>query len=255
MTSTPALRIAALTKHFGAARIINGVTLDVLPGEKHALIGPNGAGKSTLFALVSGLLKPTAGSIELNGRRIDGMTPHAINRLGMARSFQITSIFPRMSVFENLRLSVMARHGMRYGLFQRVGGQATLRRETEDILEQVRLTASRDRMAGDLAYAEQRALEIGMSLGPGADLILLDEPTAGMAGEESHYMVELIRTVTQGKTLLVIEHDMDVVFSLADRISVLVYGTVIATGTPEEIRENAQVQEAYLGEVVAGANE
>lgn len=247
----PALRIAALSKQFGAARIINGLTLDVLQGEKHALIGPNGAGKSTLFALLSGLLRPTSGSIELHGRSIGGMAPHAINRLGMARSFQITSIFPRMSVYENLRLSVMARHGMRYGLFRRVAAQAVLREQTEEIMEQVRLSAARDRMAGDLAYAEQRSLEIGMSLGPGADLILLDEPTAGMAGDESLYMVDLIRTVTRGKTLLIIEHDMDVVFSLADRISVLVYGTIIATDMPEAIRGNAQVQEAYLGEAHA----
>lgn len=245
-----ALQIAALRKRFGATEIIRGLSLEVRAGERHAVIGPNGAGKSTLFHLITGLLAPSAGSVRLMGREIGGMAPHRISRLGLSRSFQITTIFPRMTVFENLRISAMARHGSRFGLFRFASRQRAVMHDTEELLELSRLQALRDKMAGDLTYSEQRALEIGMALGPGGDVILLDEPTAGMSGDESMYIVELVRRVTQGKTLLVIEHDMDVVFSLADRISVLVYGEIIATGTPEAIKADRRVQEAYLGEEV-----
>lgn len=245
-----ALHIADLRKRFGASEIIRGLSLEVRAGERHAVIGPNGAGKSTLFHLVTGLLAPTSGSIKLNGREIAHMAPHKINRLGLSRSFQITTIFPRMTVFENLRISAMARHDSRFGLFRLADGQRVVMRHTEELLELTRLTAMRDKMAGDLTYSEQRVLEIGMALGPGGDVILLDEPTAGMSSDESMYIVDLVRRVTEGKTLLVIEHDMDVVFSLADRISVLVYGEIIATDSPEAIKANRRVQEAYLGEEV-----
>jgi len=251
MTREPVLELIGVGKAFGELRIMDDVNLTITAGERHALIGPNGAGKSTLFNVISGMFPPTAGEIRLRGTRISGLPPHEINRLGLSRSFQITNIFHRLSVFENLRIGVMARHGVRYGLIRPISRMSALNEEAEAILERVRLTAQRDRPAGDLTYSEQRALEIGMTLATGADVILLDEPTAGMSREESDRAVDLIREITEGKTLLVVEHDMSVVFSLCDRVSVLVYGRILATGTPDEIRSNRQVQEAYLGEEVA----
>jgi branched-chain amino acid transport system ATP-binding protein len=249
MSREPVLELRDVSKSFGAAQIIRNVHLAVPRGERHAIIGPNGAGKSTLFNLVSGLLSPDAGSILLNGREIAGRPPHQINRMGLSRSFQITNIYHRMSVFENLRIGVMARHGIRFALFRLSSRLHEVNRETEGVLERVRLTGQRDRPAGELTYSEQRALEIGMTLATGPEVILLDEPTSGMSQDESAYVIELIRDVTAERTLLVVEHDMNVVFSLSDRISVLVYGDLLASGTPEEIRANQSVQEAYLGEM------
>ena len=251
MSETPVLELVELGKSFGALPVIGGVNLAVREGERHAVIGPNGAGKSTLFNLISGLFPASEGEVRLRGRRISGLSPHEINRRGLSRSFQITNIFPRLSVFENLRIGVMARHGLRFSLFRRVDGLTAVNREAQEILERIRLAHDPERAAGDLTYSEQRALEIGMTLATGADVILLDEPTAGMSREESDRAVDLIRTVTEGKTLLVVEHDMSVVFSLCDRVSVLVYGNILASGTPDEIRRNRQVQEAYLGEELA----
>ncbi|MGF1608748.1 MAG: ABC transporter ATP-binding protein [Kiloniellales bacterium] len=251
MAATPLLELHNLGMAFGPLVVMNGVNLKVAPGERHAVIGPNGAGKSTLFNLISGMFSPTAGEIRLRGQRISGLPPHQINRRGLSRSFQITNIFHRLSVFENLRIGVMARHGIRYALFRPVSRLSAVNRETEEILVRVRLAHRSRDPAGDLTYSEQRALEIGMTLATGAEVILLDEPTSGMSREETDRSVELIREVTQGKTLLVVEHDMSVVFSLCDRISVLVYGNILATGTPDEIRNNREVQEAYLGEEVA----
>jgi branched-chain amino acid transport system ATP-binding protein len=245
------IELNGLRKRFGESEIIRGVDLSVRSGERHALIGPNGAGKSTLFHLISGLYKPSSGDVRLNGASIGGLAPHLITRRGLSRSFQITTIFPRLSVYENLRIAAMAKHGRRYALFSLASKATTVNRDTDELLEMVRLAGARDKFAGDLTYSEQRALEIGMAIGPGADVILLDEPMAGMSREETHYMINLIRDITKGKTLLVVEHDMEVVFSLCDRISVLVYGEIIATGTPDEIRADAKVQEAYLGEVAA----
>ena len=247
-TPLPSLQLIGLTKSFDQISVIRGVNLEVLAGERHAVIGPNGAGKSTLFNLISGMFPLSAGEIRLRGRSINGLPPHRINRSGLARSFQITNIFHRMSVFENLRIGVMARHGVRYGLFRPVAGMRRVNDETHEILELVHLEDRADDMAGDLTYSEQRALEIGMTLTTGADVILLDEPTAGMSREETARAVELIRDVTKGKTLLMVEHDMSVVFSLCDRVSVLVYGEILATDTPERISANREVQEAYLGE-------
>jgi branched-chain amino acid transport system ATP-binding protein len=249
MSREPVLELHDVCKSFGAAQIIRNVHLAVPRGERHAIIGPNGAGKSTLFNLVSGLLSPDAGSILLNGREIAGRPPHQINRMGLSRSFQITNIYHRMSVFENLRIGVMARHGIRFALFRLASRMHEVNRETEGVLERVRLTGQRDRPAGELTYSEQRALEIGMTLATGPEVILLDEPTSGMSQDESAYVIELIRDVTAERTLLVVEHDMNVVFSLSDRISVLVYGDLLASGTPEDIRTNQSVQEAYLGEM------
>lgn len=245
--NSPMLRLRDVHKHFGEAHIIRGVNLDLVAGERHAVIGPNGAGKSTLFSLVSGQFAPTKGDIVLDGTPIHGLAPQHINHRGLARSFQITNIFPRLTVFENLRLAVMQKHGLQYTFWKPIARAAKVREETEQLLEQVRLSARHDTVAGELSYSEQRSLEIGMTLASDPKVILLDEPMAGMSREETDYTVELIRSLTEGRTLLIVEHDMDVVFSLSDRISVLVYGELIATGTPDEIRNNSQVQEAYLG--------
>jgi len=247
----PVLRIRGLRKSFGPTEIMRGVDLDLVNAERHALIGPNGAGKSTLFHLLSGHLAPSAGEIVFDGRSIGGRTPQAINRLGLARSFQITNVFPKLSVFENIRLAVMRVHGLQYSFWKFIDNDRVIRRETERLLELVRLTARAATLAGEMAYSEQRSLEIAMTLASDPQLILLDEPMAGMATEETHYTAQLIREVTKGRTLMIVEHDMDVVFSLSDRISVLVYGQVIATGTPDEIRNDARVKEAYLGEEVS----
>jgi len=244
---TPVLSLRGVRKSFGDAEIIRGVDIDILPGERHALIGPNGAGKSTLFHLVSGNHRPTSGSIYLAGRRIDGQSPQAINRHGLARSFQITNVFPGLSVFENLRLAVMRPHRLQYSISRWIDGDRPVREETERLMDLVRLTARVHALAGELAYSEQRSLEIGMTLASNPQVILLDEPMAGMSREETAFTANLIREVTRGRALLIVEHDMDVVFSLAERVSVLVYGEVIATGTPDDIRADAAVREAYLG--------
>jgi branched-chain amino acid transport system ATP-binding protein len=246
----PVLELRDLHKSFGETKIIQGVNLTVTRNERHALIGPNGAGKSTLFNLVSGHYVPSAGDIVLEGRSIAGLSPHIINRRGLSRSFQITDVFPRMSVAENLRISVMGRHGYRLTMFRPISGLHAVNAEVDELIDKLRLGKRRDDLAGDLAYSEQRTLEIGMSLATNPSILLLDEPTAGMSREETAYIVELIRTVTEGRTLLVVEHDMNVVFTLCDRISVLVYGEIIASGLPAEVRGNARVQEAYLGEEV-----
>jgi branched-chain amino acid transport system ATP-binding protein len=245
---TPALDLRDLRKNFGATEIIRGVTLAIPPGERHAIIGPNGAGKSTLFNLISGRFAPSAGRVLLNGRDITGRRPYQINRLGLSRSFQITNIFHRMSVFENLRCSVLWSLGHRYAFWKNLNKLRDAEERAEEVLERIGLVRRRDALAGLLTYAEQRELEIGITIAGGADVILLDEPTAGMSRSESDRAVHLIRSVTQGKTLVMVEHDMSVVFGLADRISVVVYGRVIAAGTPAEIRGNAAVREAYLGE-------
>ncbi|RYF61037.1 MAG: ABC transporter ATP-binding protein [Comamonadaceae bacterium] len=248
---TPILSLRDVRKSFGDAEIIRGVDLDILPGERHALIGPNGAGKSTLFHLVSGNHRPTGGSINLAGLRIDGKSPQAINRLGLARSFQITNVFPGLSVFENLRLAVMRPHRLQYSIGRLIHRDRPVREETERLMDLVRLTGRADALAGELAYSEQRSLEIGMTLASDPQVILLDEPMAGMSREETAFTADLIREVTRGRALLIVEHDMDVVFSLSERVSVLVYGEVIANGTPDEIRADAAVREAYLGAEVS----
>ena len=245
------LRIEDVTKRFGDLEVMKGVNLALEQGERHALIGPNGAGKSTIFNMISGEFPPSEGTISLNGRRISGLQPSAINRMGLARSFQITNVFARLSAFENVRMGVLSRHGRRFDLTRPVASLRAINDESMALLERVRLGDKAAVPAGDLPYSEQRSLEIGMTLSTGADLILLDEPTAGMSRDETNYIVRLIREVTEDKTLLIVEHDMSVVFDLCDRISVLVYGEIIATGTPEEIRGNPVVQEAYLGEEVA----
>ena len=242
-----ALQLKELHKRFGETPIIRGVNLDVRQGERHAVIGPNGAGKSTLFHLISGRFPVSSGQVLLKGEDITGLAPFMINRRGLSRSFQVTNIFPRLSVYENIRCAVLWSLGYRYSFWRMVEKARDARELTESVLEQINLVSRRDVLAGVLSYAEQRALEIGITIASGADVIMLDEPTAGMSLSETEYAVALIRRVSEGKTLLIVEHDMSVVFDLADRISVLVYGQVIATDTPENIRANPAVQEAYLG--------
>lgn len=246
-----ALQLRDVHKSFGEAHIIRGVNLELFEGERHAFIGPNGAGKSTLFHLISGQFKPSSGDIVLGHQAIGGLPPEQINRLGLSRSFQITNIFPKLSVYENLRLGVMQRCGLQYTWWRPIANYAKVRELTEQLLEQVRLTRHRDTLGGELSYSEQRSLEIGMTLASDPKVLLLDEPMAGMSREETDYTVDLLRELSVGRTLMIVEHDMDVVFSLCDRISVLVYGQVVATGTPEQVRNNAQVQEAYLGTEVS----
>jgi branched-chain amino acid transport system ATP-binding protein len=248
MSGDPILSIRGLRKSFGATEIIRGVDLELRAGERRALIGPNGAGKSTLFHLISGNLRPTAGAIVLDGQRIDGWSPERVNRRGLARSFQITNIFPRLSVFENVRIAVMQRYRLQYTFWHRIDAIAGIREETEQLLERVRLQHHAGTLGGEMTYSEQRSLELAMTLACDPKVILLDEPMAGMSSEETQYTAELIREVTAGRTLLLVEHDMDVVFSLGEHISVLVYGQVIATGTPAEIRQHQGVRDAYLGE-------
>ena len=251
MTAEPALRLVDVHKHFGPTPIIRGVSVDIPRGERHAIIGPNGAGKSTLFNLISGRLPVTAGRILLNGADVTDRPAFEVNRRGLSRSFQVTNIFPRLSVCENVRCGVLWSLGYRYSFWRGVDRLRDARERTERILEQIQLAARRDVLAGVLTYAEQRALEIGITVAGGAGVILLDEPTAGMSHGETAYAVELIRTLSGGRTLVMVEHDMSVVFNLADRISVLVYGEIIATDTPDRIRANPVVQEAYLGTAAA----
>ena len=253
--TTLALQLVDLHKSFGVTPIIRGISLDVAQGERHAVIGPNGAGKSTLFHLVSGRFPVTSGEVRLKGENITGLAPFQINRRGLSRSFQVTNIFPRLSVFENIRCGVLWSLGYRYSFWHRVERARDARERTEQILEQINLASRRETPAGVLSYAEQRALEIGITIATGADVIMLDEPTAGMSHSETEHAVALIRRITEGKTLVMVEHDMSVVFDLADRISVLVYGQVIATDTPERIRANPAVQEAYLGVAAEDTNQ
>ena len=247
MNTNMALELKDVRKRFGQSEIIRGANLAVAKGERVAVIGPNGAGKSTLFNLVSGRFGISSGDICLNGNSIAGLKPFEINRLGLARSFQISNLFDQLSVYENLRCAVLWSMGYRYSFWQRLNGLRDAHERAEQVLEQIGLQRQRKILAGVLTYAEQRALEIGITIAGGADVILLDEPTAGMSRSESDAAVELIRKVTVGKSLVMVEHDMSVVFGLADKIAVLVYGEVIACDTPANIRSNAAVQAAYLG--------
>jgi branched-chain amino acid transport system ATP-binding protein len=252
-TKEVAVELRDVYKSFGMTEIIRGASLVVQPGERVAIIGPNGAGKSTLFNLISGRLAPTRGDILVHGRRVNGLKPYQVNRLGLARSFQVSNLFTRLSAFENVRCAVLWSLGYRYAFWKFLADLTDANDRAEEVLEMIKLDRRRDVLAMNLTYAEQRALEIGITIAGGAGVVLLDEPTAGMSKSETRRFVALIREVTQGKTLLTVEHDMGVVFGLADKIAVLVYGEVIAFDTPEAVRANARVQEAYLGSVLADA--
>jgi len=251
-TNAPcALELRDLRKSFGKTEIIRGVNLAVQPGERVAIIGPNGAGKSTLFNLISGRFGPTSGEVLLNGQRIDGKAPYEINRMGLSRSFQITNIFPKLSVFENLRCGVLWSMGYKYTFLRFLSNLDDANERAKQLMEMIKLDKKRDTLAVNLTYAEQRALEIGVTIAGGANVVLLDEPTAGMSRSETTRFIHLIKEVTEGRTLLTVEHDMGVVFGLADKIAVVVYGEVLAFDTPEAVRANQRVQEAYLGSSVA----
>ena len=251
--ATYALELRDLRKSFGKTEIIRGANLAVAPGERGAIIGPNGAGKSTLFNLISGRFAPTSGEVLLGGQRINGMAPYEINRRGLSRSFQITNIFPKLSVFENLRCSVLWSMGYKYTFLRFLSNLDDANERAKELMEMIKLDKKRDTLAMNLTYAEQRALEIGITIAGGANVILLDEPTAGMSKSETTRFIHLIKEVTVGRTLLTVEHDMGVVFGLADKIAVVVYGEVIAFDTPANVRANQRVQEAYLGSAVADA--
>lgn len=248
MENATILEMIDLRKDFGSQKIINGISLSIGRGKRHAILGPNGAGKTTLFNLLSGFHKATSGQIIFKGNDITGLSPYRINRLGIARSFQITNVFPKLSVFENVRAVLMSKHKIRFNLLRNIRNWKNLEQETDAILEQIGLREKKEVQAGFLSYGEQRALEVGLTIASDPEVILLDEPTAGMSIDETRQAIKLIDKVTQGKTLVIIEHDMEVVFTLADVITVIYYGTVVATGSPEEIRANQKVREAYLGD-------
>jgi branched-chain amino acid transport system ATP-binding protein len=242
------LEVKDLHKDFSKERVLFGIDLVVQRGERRAIIGPNGAGKTTLYNLLTGLFKPSKGYIFLNGKEITGLKPYRINRNGIGRSFQITNIFAGLSVFENVRAAILSKNRIRFNFFSPVKRMIRITEQTSEILERIHLLDKKDVLAGELAYGEQRALEIGITLATDPELILLDEPTAGMSLDETREVVRLIDRVTQGKTLVIIEHDMDVVFTIADLITVIHYGKVLASGRPEEIRQDQSVKDAYLGE-------
>lgn len=247
MTTRNALELKGVKKNFGRAEIIRGLDLEVHEHERHVIIGPNGAGKSTLFNLISGRMKVSDGTVKLFGNDIHNLPAHKVNRMGLSRSFQVTNLFQNMTVMQNLRCSLLWSEGHKYAFWKSVLGQDAVTERARELAQRLNLTEQADVPASLLTYAQQRSLEIGCTVASGAKVILLDEPTAGMSRTEANDVIQLIQRMTGENTLVVVEHDLSVVFELADRISVLVYGEIIATGTPEEIRNNAAVQEAYLG--------
>jgi branched-chain amino acid transport system ATP-binding protein len=241
------LEVRGLTKCFGALRATDGIDLDVREGETHAVIGPNGAGKTTLIGQLAGNLRPDAGSVRFAGEDVTRLPAHRRARKGLARSFQITSVFPDFSALHNVALAVQA-HSGRTGFWHAARSDPALIQPARRLLEEVGLGERADVPAVDMSHGEHRQLEVAMALATEPRLLLLDEPMAGMGVEESQRMIALLARLKQAKTIILVEHDMDAVFRLADRISVLVYGRVIATGTPEQIRTSEEVRKAYLGE-------
>jgi branched-chain amino acid transport system ATP-binding protein len=241
------LEVKDLYMDFSGLKVLTGINLSIEKGERHSIIGPNGAGKSTLFNIITGKYRPSLGRIFFDGEDITGLSPYKISRRGLARSFQIINIFPMMNVYQNVRNAILSKEKIRLNTFLRLEKMDRIDQETINVLESLGLIGIKDVLAGELSYGQQRALEIGIALATDPKLILLDEPTAGMTKEETKETVALIQNVTKGKTLVVIEHDMDVVFSIAHRITVLYYGEILASGTPDEIRNSEKVKEAYLG--------
>jgi len=241
------LRVENLSKDFSGLQVLFGVNLEISEGERHAIIGPNGAGKSTLFNIITGLYRPSNGKIFFLDKDITGWPVHKIARSGVSRSFQITSIFPQMTVFENVRNAIISKHNLCFNLTTLVNSNKRVNKESELFIDQVGLAGLYDVPASDLSHGEQRQLELALTLARDPILVLLDEPTAGLTAEESRKAVELIRSVTEGRTLVIVEHDMEVVFSISDRITVLNDGTVLVTGLPDQIRDNEKVKMAYLG--------
>jgi branched-chain amino acid transport system ATP-binding protein len=243
------LETKAITHDFSGLQVLFDVNLEVKEGERHAVIGPNGAGKTTLFNVITGTYRPSEGEVFFKGKEITGFKPHRLVRLGMGRSFQITSTFSRLTAFQNIRMGVLSKRDIRFNMFRMLDKMQDVTAETDEVLKRINLDGERDVPAGMLSYGKSRSLEISMALATDPVLVMLDEPTAGMSKDETHHAVELIRRLTEGKTLVIIEHDMDVVFSLADRITVLHLGAVLASGAPEDIRADQAVKDAYLGEM------
>ena len=233
---------------FSGLKVLFDVNLEVEEGERHAIIGPNGAGKTTLFNVITGTYVPSSGQTFFKGHEITGFKPHQLARIGMGRSFQITSTFSKLTAFQNIRMGILSKRGIRFNLFRKADKMQAITEETDELLKQINLNEERDVPADLLSYGKHRSLEVSMAMATDPELVMLDEPTAGMSRDETHNAVELIRRITEGKTMVIIEHDMDVVFSLADRITVLHLGTILASGPPAEIRENQAVKDAYLGE-------
>jgi branched-chain amino acid transport system ATP-binding protein len=245
---TDYLHIKDIHKDFSGLSVLAGVDFTVREKERHAVIGPNGAGKTTLFNIISGKFKPSSGSILLKGKQITGKSAYALNRLGLSRSFQITNVFQELSVFDNIRSGVRSRYGLRYHFFRKPDNNRRINERTEAIADELGLKDVLRLPVSSLSYGQQRALEIGITLSTDPELILLDEPTAGMTREETTQAISMIDRVTAGSTLVIIEHDMDVVFSLADTISVLHHGKILVSDSPDEIRNDQRVKDAYLGE-------
>ena len=243
------LRLQDIYKDFSGLQVLSGVSMEIQEGECHAVIGPNGAGKSTLFNIITGLYKPSRGAITFLDRDITRSSIHKIARMGLSRSFQIINIFPKMTVFENIRIAVVSRFNRRFNWTSFLHRDRRILEESDKILALIGMTEARDVPACEMSYGMQRQLELALTLARDPILILLDEPTAGLNAEETRSIVPLIRRVVQGKTLVIVEHDMEVVFNLADRITVLNYGQVLAAGTPDEIRGSEEVKKAYLGRV------
>ena len=243
------LETKALCHDFSGLQVLMDVSLEVKEGERHAIIGPNGAGKTTLFNVITGTYKPSEGDVFFKSKEVTGFPPHKLVRLGMGRSFQITSTFTWLSAFQNIRMGILSKRGIRFNFFRFLDEMDDITRETDAVLKRINLDGERDIPANMLSYGKSRSLEFSMALATDPDLVMLDEPTAGMSVDETHNAVELIRKLTEGKTMVIIEHDMEVVFSLADRITVLHLGGILASGPPDEIKNNQAVKDAYLGEM------
>jgi len=245
---TEYLQVQNIHKDFSGLKVLTGVDFAVREKQRHAVIGPNGAGKTTLFNIISGRFKASSGAILFKGHDISGKPAHVLNRQGVSRSFQITNVFQELTVLENIRSGVRSRNGMRYNFFRKPDNHHQIKERTETIAEEVGLKEVMHMPVNALSYGQQRALEIAITLSTEPELILLDEPTAGMTREETSQAIRMIDRVTAGRTLVIIEHDMDVVFSLADTISVLHYGKILVSDTPDLIRNDQRVKDAYLGE-------
>jgi len=243
------LETKSLYHDYSGLKVLFDVNLEIKTGERHAIIGPNGAGKTTLFNVITGTYRPSEGDVYFQGKEITGFAPNELVRLGMGRSFQITSTFSRLTAFENIRMGILSKRRIRFNILKLLDKMEAVTRETEEVLKRINLDGERDIPASQLSYGKSRSLEISMALATDPDLVMLDEPTAGMSVDETRNAVELIRRLTEGKTMVIIEHDMDVVFSLADRITVLHLGAILTSGTPNDIRENQAVKDAYLGDL------
>jgi branched-chain amino acid transport system ATP-binding protein len=241
------LRLERIYKDFSGLQVLSGISLEVIKGERHAIIGPNGAGKSTLFNLITGLYKPSSGRIFFSDKNITGWPIHKIARIGVSRSFQVINIFPEMTLFENVRNAIISKVNRRFNWVSQLNRSEEIREESDRIIKLLGMIDVRDFPVSELSYGKQRQLELALTLARNPVLIMLDEPTAGLDTEETRAFVQLIKQVTEEKTLVIVEHDMDVVFDIADRITVINYGKVLATGSPDEIRENDEVKKAYLG--------